>query len=136
MKKLVFVFLSAIVFIACKENSKNVQSNSGTFTNSGSDVELLKKLMKSYEKGDWDSYKSCFNDSAFSAYNQWATDSNLVKVPIESLVANHKKGRELLWDGLSVNQPIYEVITDSLGNKYGHIWANGRLRRRVRRRRP
>jgi hypothetical protein len=50
-------------------------------------------------------------------------DTNAEKVPIDSVVANHKLGRETMWDGMSINEPIYEAVTDSTGYTYGHVWA-------------
>ncbi len=55
--------------------------------------------------------------------NQWPSDSTTKKISLDSAIANHKKGRETMWDSMNVNKPIYEVVTDSAGNKYGHIWA-------------
>lgn len=119
--------LTMILTMGCKQGTsvpeKATASSKPAFTTTGPEVDLLKKLMEAYASGDWATYRSCFSDTAVTYYNNWPLDSGATGVPIDSVVANHKAGRAELWDGMSINQPIYEVVTDSSGNSYGHVWA-------------
>ena len=127
MKKHLAIFTLIIVIgtIACNQTTKLDETNKSkaSFTTRGPEIDLMKKEMEAYAKGDWDTYRSCFDDSALLVVNQWPSDSTTKKVSLDSAIANHKKGRETMWDSMNVNKPIYEVVTDSAGNKYGHIWA-------------
>lgn len=121
------VGLAMILAFGCKQGTpipeKAPAPSKTAFTTTGPDVDLLKKLMESFASGDWATYRSCFSDTAVTYYNNWPLDKGAAAVPVDSVVANHKAGRAELWDGMSINQPIYEVVTDSSGNKYGHVWA-------------
>lgn len=127
MKKYLF-FLSGsllLLAVACKQRTTNVvvTPSRASFANAGPDVDQLKKMFEAYAKADWATYRSCFTDSAFSVYNQMATDTNIQKIPVDTVVAHHSRDRETTWEGMSINTPIYEVVTDTAGNKYGHVWC-------------
>lgn len=129
MKKIIHLLtgLSLLTAFGCiQKESKQAETATtpqATMSTSGPDVDLLKKLMGAFAAGDWATYRSCFVDTAVTYYNNWPLDASAVKVPVDSVVANHKTGRENLWDGMSINEPIYEVVTDTSGNTYGHVWA-------------
>ncbi len=116
----------AVIFAtSCSQNTKVDESGKSkeSFTKKGPEIDLMKKEMEAYAKGDWVTYKECFDDSALFVVNQWPTDSTTKKISLDSTIANHKKGRETMWESMNINNPIYEVVTDSAGKKYGHIWA-------------
>lgn len=129
MKKIILVlsWLFAMTVIGCKylesKQAEPATTPQATMSTSGPDVDLLKKLMGAFAAGDWATYRSCFVDTAVTYYNNWPLDASAAKVPVDSVVANHKAGRENLWDGMSINEPIYEVVSDGSGNTYGHVWA-------------
>jgi hypothetical protein len=127
MKKLLSIITILAVFcvIACNQKTKvdEPSKSKASFTQNGPEIDLMKKSMEAYAKGDWVTYRECFDDSTFFVVNQWPFDSTTKKVSLDSAIANHKKGRETMWDSMNVNKPIYEVVTDSAGIKYGHIWA-------------
>lgn len=127
MKKhfLTLTILAVILLVACNPNNKvDDQSKSkASFTTNGPEIDLMKKSMEAYAKGDWDTYRACFDDSTLVVVNQWPRDSAAKKISIDSAIVGHKNSRETMWDSMNINKPIYEVVTDSAGNKYGHIWA-------------
>lgn len=129
MKKIIIpiVGLCLLTAIGCDQPASTPAAATATpkaaMLSSGPEVGLLKKLMEAYAAGDWATYRSCFADTAVTYYNNWPLEAGAVKVPVDSVVANHKAGRENLWDGMSINEPIYEVVTDTAGNTFGHIWA-------------
>jgi hypothetical protein len=83
------------------------------FTTEGPDVDLLKKAYQAYEKGD----------CAVNFTNVMATDEHSPSLPVDSIIATHKFGRENLFENVSINNPIYEVVTTADGSKYGHVWT-------------
>lgn len=88
----------------------------------GANVDLLKKLVASIEKGDWDAAQSCFADSAMVWYNAWPQDTTQKGVLATDIVAREKAER-VNWSGVSYGDPIYEVVITPDGQQYGHIWA-------------
>lgn len=120
-----FLILSVLLLaMACKQHTAGVAApSSASFANAGPDVDQLKRMFEAYAKADWTTYRSCFTDSAFSVYNEMATDSNIQRIPVDTVVAHHSRDRETVWEGMSINTPIYEVVTDTAGNKYGHVWC-------------
>lgn len=120
-----FTILAVILLVACNSINKldDPSKSKASFTKTGPEIDLIKKSMEAYAKGDWDTYRACFDDSALVVVNQWPKDSTAQKISIDSAIAGHKKSRETMWDSMNINKPIYEVVTDSAGNKYGHIWA-------------
>lgn len=127
MRTIYYWLVSGVLLLAVACNPATptapASASKAAFATSGPDVDLLKKVMESFGKGDWAAYRSCFDDSAFSVYNEMATDADIEKMPIDSAVAYHQRDRENLWEGMNINTPIYEVVTDSSGAKYGHIWC-------------
>ncbi len=88
----------------------------------GANVDLLKKLVTSIEKGDWDAAQSCFADSAMVWYNAWSLDTTQKGMLVSAALANEKAERAN-WSGVSYGDPIYEVVITPDGQKFGHIWA-------------
>ncbi|SOD92157.1 hypothetical protein [Spirosoma fluviale] len=127
MKSLCIAFAFSLIIAgvtACQQSTSTSEAapGKGSFTNSGPDVDLLKKVSEAYAKGDWETYRACYSDSAVVIVNQWAADTTSKYMPIDTVIAGIKKFRPMV-ESVNLNQPIYEVITDSTGNKYGHVWA-------------
>jgi hypothetical protein len=83
-------------------------------------VDLLKKLVTSVEKADWDGAKSCFSDTARVYVNATSIDSASKAV---SDALDQEKADRANWENVSYGTPILEVVTTPDGVKYGHIWA-------------
>lgn len=103
------------------DTSAAAQPAKGTVDFEGPEIDLMKKLISSAEKGDWDAAQSCFADSAVVFANLWP-DSTQKGVPILDVLAQEKADR-VNWENVSYGDPIYEVVTTPAGEKYGHIWA-------------
>ncbi|WP_353780034.1 ester cyclase [Winogradskyella sp. 3972H.M.0a.05] len=57
MKKLILISALLIVFVSCKEHEQRYFAESA-------ETETIKKAVKAYESGDWDTWKSHFADTA------------------------------------------------------------------------
>ncbi len=99
-----------------------VDSTKGTLDLAGAEVDLMKKLISSVEKEDWEAARACFSDSAVIFYNQWPLDTTQKGTPVSEVLAFEKADR-VNWENVSYGEPIFEVVTTAAGEKYGHIWA-------------
>ena len=133
MKKIIFAGVLLCTFACNQEapktevvtdliDSSAANSSKGTLEFEGADVELMKKLITSVEKADWETARSCFSDNAVIYYNQWAPDTTQKGIPVSDVLANEKADR-VNWENISYGDPIYEVIVAPTGEKYGHLWA-------------
>lgn len=104
------------------ETAAVVDSTKGSLDSQGPDIDLMKKLVSSAEKADWEAVSACFADSAVVWYNQWPLDTTQKGKLVTDALEFEKKDR-VNWEGVSYGEPIYEVITTGGGDKYGHIWA-------------
>ena len=133
MKKIIFAGVLLCAFACNQESSKTeavselidssaAKSSKGTLESEGAEIDLMKKLLSSVEKADWEAARSCFSDSAVIFYNQWAPDTTQKGIPVGDVLANEKADR-VNWENISYGEPIYEVVTAPTGEKYGHFWA-------------
>lgn len=105
---------------ATTETAAVVDSTKGVLNFAGPDVDLLKKAANAYAAGDWATWRSCFSDSAVAIHNGNAGDPG---IKIDSLAAIHKNNREKVWEGMTMDNTIYETVTTASGDTYGHLWA-------------
>ncbi len=91
------------------------------YTQSGPDVELMKKLIKSYAAGDFEVYRSLFVDEPNISHNSWGGEA---KITVDQLVENHKAHHQQLSKPIEITNSIYEVVTLKNGSKHGHAWVN------------
>jgi hypothetical protein len=128
MKKTLLVALLATTLFACKQNeTKTETATTGTssVTSTGPDVELMKKAQNAWATGDWDTYLSCYADTAVSVHNGWAASGDTtVAKKMSSYIPNFKKSRDAMDGNFSIDHTIYEVVTMADGSKYGHAWAD------------
>jgi len=133
MTKTLIIVSSFCIYllIACSQSPK--ASTAGEATEkpvskagvafSGPDVDLLKNAYQAYEKADWATLRSLYSDSAATITNAMATDEKVPSTPIDSVIAGHKLARETIYEGMSINNPIYEVVTTEDGSRFGHVWS-------------
>lgn len=97
-----------------------VERDHSAYTQSGPDVELIKKLIHSFAKGDLDAYRSCFTTEARYTHNAWPGEGR--SMPIDELVKVHKDFHNRIKGEVKVLNEIYEVVTLKGGSKHGHVW--------------
>ena len=89
------------------------------FAQSGPDVQLIKKAIHSYAKGDIDTWHSLFDEKATYSHNAWGS-----RKPIAELADTHREHHAQLAGEVKILKEIYEVVTVKGGGKHGHAWIN------------
>ncbi len=97
-------------------------STKGVLELAGPEIDLMKKLLSSVEKADWEAVRSCFSDGAMIFYNQWLPDTTQKGIPVSDVLEFEKSDR-VNWENVSYGEPIFEVVTTASGDKYGHFWV-------------
>ena len=90
---------------------------------SGPDVDLIKKVIHSWAKGDIDAYRSCFNEDAKYIHNGWAGENGEGLKSIDELVKTHHDFHDRIKREVEIQNEIYEVVTLKDGSKWGHAWV-------------
>lgn len=139
MKKALVAFMLFSVF-ACNTEAPKTEitataepavfdSTKGVLDQAGPEIELMKKLLSSVEKADWEAARSCFSVGAMIFYNQWMPDTTQKGISASD-VLDFEKSDRVNWENVSYGEPIFEVVTTASGDKYGHIWARYTARNR------
>ena len=130
MKKTLLLSVLCATLFACstpaeKKETTEVTKGTTSVTTEGPDVELMKKAVTSWGNADWDTYLSCYADTARSAHNAWAvsTDTTVVR-KMSSYIDKFKKSRESVDGNIKLDHSIFEVVTMADGSKYGHAWLD------------
>jgi hypothetical protein len=87
----------------------------------GEQIDALKSLITSFTEGDWETYRSHFKSDATVAHNVWYQNEG-ASISIDEMLTQHKWNRENIFSSLSVNEGIYEIITQEKGGQFGHVW--------------
>ena len=117
MKYLNF-FIIILLLASC--NQPQTKSNIN-LEYEGNQIDALKSLITSFTAGDWETYRSHFKSDAKVAHNVWYQDDDK-QISIDEMLVQHKWNRENLFSTLSVNDGIYEIITQENGGQFGHVW--------------
>lgn len=99
-------------------------ASTGSVTTTGPDVELMKKAGNAWATGDFETYLSCYADTARSVHNAWASNDTTVAKKMSSFIGLFKKSREGMVGNVTIHNSIYEVVTMPDGSKYGHAWVD------------
>ena len=134
MKKTILAAIVATTLFACSTPAENKgeatasgttqTAGTGSVTTTGPDVELMKKAANAWATGDFDTYLSCYADTARSVHNAWASNDTTVAKKMSSFIGVFKKSREGMVGNVTINNSIYEVVTMPDGSKYGHAWVD------------
>ncbi|MDP6275526.1 MAG: hypothetical protein QGF69_01265 [Candidatus Marinimicrobia bacterium] len=89
------------------------------FTFEGPEIDLIKKTVQHFVKGELDAYRSCFSDNATFIHNQWGWDNSQ---PIDELVKIHQAAKDQRKGDIEILNQLYEVVTVPNGSKFGHGW--------------
>ena len=84
-------------------------------------INSLKNIITSFTAGDWDTYRSHFTEDANVVHNSWWNNED-ASISIDEMLTQHIWNRENLFASLSVNDGVYEIITQENGNQFGHVW--------------
>ena len=114
MKRYTILFTMLIIGCTSPEN----KDLSG-FTFEGPEIDLIKKAVNHFTKGELEAYRECFTDSATYVHNRWANDTSQ---SIDELVKIHQLAKDERKGDIEILNQIYEVVTVPNGSKYGHGW--------------
>jgi hypothetical protein len=126
MKKTILTAILAITLFACQQNVTKMESIPAAFnsvTTTGPEVALMKKALNAWATADWDTYLSCYADTARSAHNSWASYDTTIAKKIATYIDVFKKSRISMDGNVNIDNSIFEVVTMADGNKYGHAWV-------------
>jgi len=112
------IILSVFLFISC---APAVDQNKTSVVSEGKQIESLKGLIASFTAGDWEGYRSHFTEEANVVHNLW-WNAEGAAISIDEMLTQHQWNRENLFATLSVNEGIYEIITQENGSQFGHVW--------------
>lgn len=116
MKKSILFLSILFVFNACQNPAP-----SSSVSYEGEQIEALKGLIAAFTAGDFDAYRAFFTDDAKITHNVWYQQED-ASISIDEMVKVHMANRENVFASISVNDGIYEIITQENGNQFGHVW--------------
>ena len=122
MKKIYMILMCGIVLAsnsAFAQNKNTEKEDLSGFTFEGPEINLIKKAVQHFTKGELKAYRACFTDSATFVHNQWGNDN---PQSIDELVKIHQEAKDQRKGDIEILNQIYEVVTVPNGSKYGHGW--------------
>lgn len=113
MKKLMYLGMTFLLFVACKQGPER-------FSTSGPEVDLVKKLVDDYEKGDWDAWREAYSDTV-KIYHNTRTEA----VDANAALERHQETLALMNSYGFLDDPIfYEKIIDDKGKTWVNFWGS------------
>ena len=109
------IILSAFVLLAaaCQQQKKQ-------YFTSSPEIDLVKKANDAYFKGDWETLKSCYSDTAKIWIN---TDfSNDKPIMVDQMIDSFKKNLENYSEYKVGDFYVNEMIINDNGGKWVHTW--------------
>ncbi|MDP6202481.1 MAG: hypothetical protein QF616_09670 [Candidatus Marinimicrobia bacterium] len=122
MKKIYMILICCMVLAsnsAFAQNKNTEKEDLSGFTFEGPEINLIKKAVQHFTKGELKAYRACFTDSATFVHNQWGNDN---PQSIDELVKIHQEAKDQRKGDIEILNQIYEVVTVPNGSKYGHGW--------------
>ncbi|WP_339611938.1 hypothetical protein [uncultured Planktosalinus sp.] len=112
---IVFPLLLLFVLASCIDTSKNY------FTEESSEIEVMRKMIKDYEAGDWSSYATHYVDDAKIYHNRVNSDPRTVNESIEEhkTFINQMKN----YQYSTTENQTFEMIIDSKGTTWVSFWG-------------
>ena len=114
-----FIAISLFFLLSCTQQKTN--QNTTSVVNEGKQIESLKGLITSFTAADWEAYRSHFTEEAKVAHNIWWNTPDAT-LSIDEMLTQHQWNRKHLFASLTVNEGIYEIITQEDGSQFGHVW--------------
>ena len=100
--------------------SRDTEVDKSEFTLDGPEVDLIKKTVKHFAKGELSDYRSCFTEDATFTHNQWGNGN---AQSIDELVKIHQAAKDQRVGDIKILNEIYEAVTVANGTKYAHAWV-------------
>lgn len=116
MKKLIaFPVFILILFASCKDTSKNY------FTEVAPEIDTMRQMIKDYEAGDWESYKTHYAEDAKIYHNRVNENPHTVDEAIEEHKTFISQMKNYQYS-TTENQTV-EMIIDSKGTTWVSFWG-------------
>lgn len=116
MKKTISLsLLILLIFISCQDKSKNY------FTEVSPEIDVMRKMIKDYEAGDWQAYKSHYAEDAKIYHNRVNSHPRTIDEAVEEHKAFINKVTNYQYS-TTENQTV-EMIIDSKGTTWVSFWA-------------
>lgn len=117
MKTYTFLFVAlGILILPCHLQS---QTQKQYFENCP-EIDLGKKLVKAYLDQDWETYRSCYSDTARIWQNAWYSSD-----PGNSIDQEMSATKEFVSNlaNYTYEETIWEMIINNNGDKWVHFWG-------------
>lgn len=112
MRKLAFLLILSLVFIACEQGDKR-------YTQSSAEIDTYNDLIANYEAADWAAYTAKFADTAklyFNSDEEFMTPAQAVESHKESITA-------LSSYGFVPDKGDAEMVTTDKGETWVNFWG-------------
>lgn len=111
-----FAFLIALILFSCKQDtSKNY------FTESSPEIDVMRQMIKDYEAGDWEAYKSHYAEGAKIYHNRVNSHPRSIVEAVEDHKAFINQVTNYQYS-TTENQTV-EMIIDSKGTTWVSFWG-------------
>ncbi|WP_411031897.1 nuclear transport factor 2 family protein [Spongiimicrobium sp. 3-5] len=113
MKKAIFLILTIGLFASCQPKGP------ARYSVNSAEIDVAKKLVADYEKGDWDAWTGHYADSAKVYHNSVdAVTPEQISEGLKDLL------KSVSSYGFSDEDVYYEMVIDDQGEKWVNYWAN------------
>jgi hypothetical protein len=116
MKNLIaFPVFLIILFTSCNDASKNY------FTEASPEIDTMRQMIKDYEAGDWESYRSHYSEDAKIYHNRVNSNPRTVDEAVEEHITFISQMNSYKYS-TTENQTV-EMIIDSKGTTWVSFWG-------------
>ncbi len=117
MKKLITVFLIALLVLSCNEGKKDKEEL--RYTQDSEQINNYKAALKSYVDGDWEGLKKHYADTARIFHN------TKEGVSVDKMVTTHQADLEAFSDyGFVTEDDEFEMVLTDDGNTWVNYWGD------------
>lgn len=104
--------MAVLLLAACNQGQER-------FSTSGPEMDLVKKLVVDYEKGNWDEWTEAYADTAKIHYNTRTKHINA-----DEAIASHRANLEGIGNYGFMDEPVFfEKVIDDKGKTWVNFWG-------------
>jgi hypothetical protein len=115
LKSLSSLFLIAIFCISCQQKQTPKQ-----YFEESPEIEVCKKAVNAYLNQDWETFRSCYSDTAKIWYNKY-----FLKYPAQNIdeIINNIKDPLGSMEFFKYEGVLWEMIINNAGQNWVHFWG-------------
>ncbi len=110
MKKLLYLISACLILAACQKKQ---------YYTSSPEIDLLKKANEAYFKGDWETLRAAYADTAKIWVNTLPPETPLTP---DQMIEAFKRDVSALSEYHMGENPVYEMVITDTGEKWIHCW--------------